>query len=327
MPAFPATDLNRPVSEFTSPVDTVVRSDQTIAQALEALRQRTISHRIFYLYAVDASGRLVGVIPIRSLILADPHEPVERVMKTPVISILATANLEEALELFAMHRLLAIPVIDAAGRLIGAVDVEVYAQEMFDLAEVNRVHDLVQLVGMSAELSRHQSAWMGFRLRMPWLALNLLGGLICAVIAWFFSATLERVLLLALFIPLVLTLSESISMQSMTLSLQLLHAPGVPWAAVRRRLSNEWRAAGVLGAACAAVVGGAAMLWGRGGAPGVIAASILITMAAAATLGVVLPTVIHRMRLDPKVASGPLVLMVVDIVAMSVYLGLATFWL
>jgi magnesium transporter len=268
------------------------------------------------------------VIPTRAFILADLSHKVEQIMSRPVVSVTGDATVEEALEEFAMHRLLALPVLDEQGRLIGAVDVQVYTEGMFDLAEGHRATDLFQLIGLSAELARHRSTLVGFRLRMPWLAFNLVGGLVCAVIAWIFGTALEQVLLLSLFIPLVLTLSESISMQSMTLSLQLLHGAGVPWRTLRQRLVTEWRTAAVLGLFCALVVGGAAMLWGQGwGPPTVIATSIVLAMTSAATLGVLLPAAVHYARMDPTVASGPLVLMLGDIIAMTVYLGLATAWL
>lgn len=327
MPAVPETDLKRPVSQFTSPVDAAVQSGQTVAQALEFLRSRPLGQKIFYIYVVDEAGRLVGVMPTRSFLVAEPRQLVDNVMITSVISVTADTPLEEVMEVFAIYRLLALPVVDGENKLLGAVDVQLYAEEMVDLAQTHQAAEVFQLIGVSAEASKYRSPVRGFRLRMPWLVFNIVGGLACALISWFFGRALQEVLLISMFVPLVLALSESISMQSMTLVMQMLHGATVPWKQLYKRLVVEWKTAMLIGLASGLSVGAAAMLWRQGVmAPGVIAASILASMTIAASIGVLLPATLHALRLDPKLAAGPLVLMSGDICALTLYLGLAT-WL
>lgn len=322
------TDLNRPIAAFVQPAETVIRADQTVQEALDTLRGRKIQNKVIYFYVVDEAERLVGIVPTRALLLAQPGATVRSIMRTGMVTVSPETTLEEALEVFAVHRLWALPVVDDEGGMLGIVDAQVYVEEMFEFAEAARMADLHQLIGMTAELRRHGSPWAGLRLRLPWLTFNLAGGLGCAAIAWLFEAALAQVLLLAMFIPLVLTLSESISMQSMTLSLQMLHGRKVPWRMVRKRLALEWPTAVLLGVACAVVVGLVALLWGPTWATvGTLIVSVTLAMVAAATVGVLLPAALHAAKLDPKLAAGPLVLMVGDIVAMAIYLGLATWWL
>lgn len=318
-------DLNRAVAEFITPVDTYLQAGWTIDEALAEIRRRDIQSSVVYFYVVDSGFRLVGVLPSRKLLLADPKSKVGEVMDTPVISLPQTATLAEAMEEFALRRLLALPVVDSAGRLLGIIDVQLYAEEAVDLAEVTRVADLFQLMGISVQQLKKGAVWPSFRVRVPWLVLNIISGLTCAAIAFVFKEVLDKVLVLAMFIPLVLTVSESVSMQSMTLTLQFLHGIRSPLSRLGSRFSLEGRTALLLGAACATIVGLAATFWPGGAhAVGVIMLSIVVAMTVAAVLGTVLPIVLHSVKLDPRVAAGPVVLMIVDMLTTAVYLGLAT---
>ena len=323
-----STDLSQPVAKFVTPVTSALRASQTVAQGMEALRSRTIDAKVFYFYVTDDEDKLRGVIQARKLLLSDPQAKIGELMDNAAISIPATATLADAMEYFAVYRLLALPVVDEESRLIGQVDVQLYADEAVDLAEAERLNDLFQFIGLSLQQFKQGSAWVGFRRRMPWLAGNVVSGVLCAIIAAVFKDVLGKVLLLAMFIPLVLTLSESISMQAMTLVLQYLRGPRPPKDRLVARARIEYKTALLLGAGCGVLVAFAAMLWGQGPAPAVvIGVSILCSMFASATVGTLLPILIHSLRLDPKLAAGPVVLMAGDIMTTTVYLGLATLWL
>jgi magnesium transporter len=302
-------------------------ADWTVAQALAALRQRQIEHSITYFYVVDWGQRLIGVIPTRRLLLGDPAEPVGHLAETRLVCVRQDQTLAAAMELFAEHHLLALPVVDVQGRLAGQLDVDLYTEGALDLAEKRRVADLFQLIGVSVAEVRRPSAWSSYAARMPWLLCNIAGGIACAVIAAVFGRLLAEVLLVAMFIPVVLTLSEAVSMQSMTLALQQLRGGRVDWRRVLRRSAVEWRTVLLLGVTSGLLVAVAAGFWGMPRAAGAIAASVALSMVASATVGTGLPTLLHALKLDPKVAAGPLVLAVGDTVTTSVYLALANWWL
>ncbi len=317
-------DLAKPVRQFVTSVQTWLNVEWTVAEALEQLRRRQIPHQVIYFYAVDGAGRLAGVMSSRKLLLCAPETRIGDAMDRPVISLDEDATLAEAMEEFAIRRLLALPVVDREGKLLGVVDVQLYAEEAFDLAEAGRVADLFQLIGLSLESIKRGGVLASFKARIPWLALNIAGGLACAGIAAAFHHVIDEFLLLAFFIPLVLTLSESISMQSMTLTLQYLHGQA-SWRRFRMRFAMEWKTAALLACACAAVGGAAAMLWPQGlHSFGVIMLSIAVAMAASATLGMTLPAALRGLKLDPHLAAGPVVLMIGDVIATALYLGLAT---
>lgn len=163
---------------------------------------------------------------------------------------------------------------------------------------------------------------------MPWLFGNLFAGIICALIASHFSLVLDEIVALAMFIPLVLTLSESIAMQSLTLNLVFLHHERIPWKLFISRLLREWKTTFFLGITSCATVA-AVYLFIRGGYMTMlsISISIFVSMFVSATIGIIFPLALHRLKLDPKVAAGPVVLMGADIFATGIYLGLATYLL
>jgi magnesium transporter len=319
--------LGHRVSDYLSPVDSTIRVEQTVREAVASLRHRQMCQTVIYFYVVDGEGRLMGVVSTRALLLADPETKIETLM-TPPIVIREDATLESAMAMFAERKLLALPVVDEAGRLKGALDVQLYADEAQDVVEMERRSDMFQLIGVRLDGFRQRSPWMSYRLRMPWLACNVIGGLACAGIAAIFERVLEQVVVLAMFIPLVLTVCEAIAMQTMTMSLQFLHRPGVPWGPLGSRMKVEWLTSLLMGLTCAAVVGVLSLGWGGGGsAAGVIGMSIAVAMVAAAGFGLMGPVMLHAMRLDPKLAAGPVVLMTTDVFATTIYLGLATWWL
>lgn len=308
-------DLGQSILESMGAVQTAVSSEMTIQQALDALRSRTIVHAVLYVYVVDAEDRLVGIAPTRALLLNGPDTPIRDVMITNFVTLRASETVGEALMAFASYRLLALPVVDDEGRLLGAVDVQTYADETFELAEAQRAAQLFQMLGVSVREARDRSPWRGFRSRMPWLGWNLAGGTICAVIARTFDATLAEFLVLAMFIPLVLTLAESVSMQSMTLVLEVLQGIGIRWRLVRRRLATEIATALLLGLACGLCVGLTGWLFGRDVAVGlVLLAAIAGSMVIASTIGATVPVVLHALRLDPRIAAGPIALTITDVV-------------
>lgn len=321
-------ELSRPVRDFALAVETALQADMTIAEALVSLRKRTIEHKVIYFYVVSGDGKLLGVIPTRRLLLEDPSRRIQDVMAPNPIAVRDNATLEDAMELFAMHRLLALPVIDGEGRLMGHIDIDLYADEAVDLSERQRSAEVFQLIGVSLQQVRTKSAWSSFRLRMPWLLCNIFGGVACAAIAAYFHLVLAEVLLLAMFIPLVLTLSESISMQSMTITLEQMRVTRSPWLGLKRRASVEWKATAMVAIVCAGLVGLAATLWGKGLHPAtVIGTSIMLSMAVSASIGAIMPAALHTFKLDPKVAAGPVVLMLADVITTLAYLSLATWML
>jgi magnesium transporter len=298
------------------------RTGQTVAQALASLRRQRLGERLVYFYVVDHEGRLSGVIPTRRLLSAEPDVPVESIMMTNVRTLTASATVRDACDAFVRHRHLAFPVVDEDGRLQGTVDVGLFTDEIADVSERQAVEDAFQLIGV--HLAEAATPWRGFKDRAPWLSFNVAGGLIVAVMAGFYESLLETVVALALFIPVVLALAESVSIQSVTLTLQRLHLPRFSRQRFMAALWREVMTAALLGLACGVTVALVAWSWKGSVTVAVsVGAAIWASMVTACAIGVVLPTALRALRRDPKVAAGPIVLAAADLATLMFYFNLS----
>ncbi|QOJ14253.1 MAG: magnesium transporter [Planctomycetia bacterium] len=318
--------LDRPTGEFVQTNVLSLRADLTVAGALEQLRRMNIGERVVYFYVTDEEGRLRGVLPTRRLLMSDANAPLRDIMQTRVVRVRADAPLLVACELFVMHRLLAIPVVDDDERLLGAIEIRVFADELLDLSERQAADDVFQLIGVRIAESRggKPSPLRDYRARFPWLLCNIGGGILCALLAGRYEAFLDSVIVLALFIPVVLALAESVSMQAMTLALQAMHSKRVDSRFLMAALVREMLTAGLLGASCGAIVGVIAWVWKSQPVVALaIGGSIALSVVTACMLGVLLPTVVRVLRGDPRIAAGPMVLAAADVLTLLLYFSLS----
>lgn len=301
--------------------------DQTVRQALEEIRRQPPEGRIIYFYVVDEAGVLKGVVPTRRLLLSPPDQRIAEIMVKDVISIRDEATVLDACEMFILHRLLAFPVVDEHKRIVGVVDVELYTTELSELDRSERNDYLFQLVGIHLAESQQSSPGIAFRSRFPWLLCNIGGGILAAFLSGFFEAELQRAVTLALFIPVVLALAESVSIQSVSLALRVLQGQPPTWRSIARKIRAEAIVGLLLGVASGLVVAGVSVLWL--GEPRVglcILGGIAGGVSGAALLGVAMPNVLHLFDLDPQVAAGPIALASTDMVTLLIYFNLAR-WL
>ncbi len=319
--------LDAPVTQHMRRDFTRLHADQTVGQALEALRRDPPAGRIIYFYVVDEEGRLEGVVPTRYLVLNPPERPLREIMVRKLVTLPADATVRDACEFFAIHRFLAFPVTDARRRLVGVVDVDLYTSELAQLGDAEKRDDLFQALGVHAPGAAVGSPSAAFRRRFPWLICNMAGGVACAFLGSLFEAELNRVVALALFIPVVLNLAESVSSQSVSLTLHYLRGQKPSKTMLLRSLPGELGTGLILGVACGCIIGGVALLWLR---HPWVALSLLggigggVTFAAA--IGLALPVGLRMVGLDPKVAAGPVALASADVLTLLLYLGTAR-WL
>ncbi|MCB1107296.1 MAG: magnesium transporter [Chlamydiia bacterium] len=320
-------DLSRPLRQFIIPVRTTIHVEHTVEEALRYLRDKHITDEIIYIYVVDEERKLIGVVPTRRLLLTPPEVPIREIMGTHLISLRGDQTLQEAMEFLETHHLLALPVVDDHNHLLGVIDVGLYLEEKVDVATARRRSDIFQMIGMYVEEGKRPTPLQGYRSRMPWIFCNMFGGFACAIISRVFELVLAKVLLLAMFIPLVLTLSESISMQSMTQSMQLLKGHR-RWSYTLGSLIREWQVVALLAISSGVIVGLASLLWGDGIGPGLtIMFGIMCSVYITATIGSAIPLILHARKWDPRVAAGPVVLMFADVLTTLIYLSLGTWWL
>ena len=315
-----AAQLHEPIMPLVKPPLVVLHPNQTIAQSLDRIRASANARSNHYFYVVDDHEKLIGVLPARRLVAAPPDQAVRDIMEDNVVAIPDWATVLIASEYFATRRLLAFPVVNGGGQLIGVVDVDLFTEEVIDLAR-RTYDDIFQLIGVHG--TAQSSTWIAFRDRFPWLLCNIAGGLLAAFIASRFEHLLQEVIVLSLFIPIVLALGESVSMQALTLTLQGMATGPIVWKRLFRALWKEFKTATLLGVGCGLVVGLVVFVWrGQTLVAGSIFLSIALSMIIACLIGVAIPGILRLLKADPTIAAGPVVLASADVVTLLLYFGL-----
>src|SRR5438477_253207 len=210
--------------------------------------------------------------------------------------------------------------------VVGVIDVSLFAEEILgEREEQTRPatpvrDDVFEVLGFHLEQIRGASSWRVFRFRFPWLLVTVAAGTISAVLAGAFEATLARSLVIAFFLTMVLGLNESVSAQSMSVTIQMLRSAPVTWSWFASALRREFVTAVLIGLACGTIVAGIVLGWRHDVlAAFAIGGSIALSLITASLFGLGVPSLLHRLKLDPKIAAGPITLALADIFALVLY--------
>ena len=327
--------MNETMDPLSQPIHAVARRDFTslpqdleVGAALDWIRHTAgLGENIIYFYVVNPQQQLVGVLPARRLLTARLNQRIADLMILNVVTVPQSATVLEVCKLFLKHKLLAFPVIDENGRLVGVVDVTLFTEEVVDISERERKEDVFQTIGFHVATVQRASPFQSFRHRFPWLLATIAGGVICALLAGRYEATLSHCIVIAFFLALVLGLGESVSVQSLAVTVQALHVEPLTLRWFVQAAKKELLTASMLGGASGLLVGLIVWFWrGTGVAAFVIGLSLVLTVAIACLMGLSIPSLLHRFKLDPKIAAGPIALALTDVFTLLFYFNLAR-WL
>jgi magnesium transporter len=298
----------------------------TVRDAIEQIRSNVHEvedlHNVFIL---DDGEKLVGVLPLRKLILASPDSPIEPIMDAATINVTPEVDQEEVAEIFRKYDIVSLPVVDHAGKLLGRIMVD----DVVDVIEQEDSEDIMKMAGIPEEDLVYGSHIFAIaRVRLPWLITNLFGGLLTGYLMWLFRIALHEILALVTFIPVITAMGGNIGIQSSSIMIRGFAIGRVDFNNLRRFLFNEIRIGLIMGIACGTLAGCAAMLWHKNPLLGPIVALAMVTgITVAAAMGTLIPAFFKKMKIDPAIASGPFVTTANDIVGIVIYLGIATFFL
>lgn len=318
-----AIDFGAPAREYAHKDFPLLQADSTVENALETIRREGVGERVVYFYAVDESQRLVGVIPTRRLLIATPSTRLREIMVPRVVALPAEATVLEACEFFVLYKFLAFPLIDRERHVLGVIDADVLRDSLLESEQAQPEtarEDFFEALGFHLAQVRDVSPWRAFRYRFPWLLVTVGSGTLCALLAGMFEATLERTVIVAFFLTMVLGLNEGVSMQSMTVTIQALRSANLTWRWFLVAFRREFATALLLGFACGLVVAMIVWFWRSDlRAALVIGGSIAASLLTACLFGLGVPSLLHRFRLDPKIAAGPVTLALADFFALLFY--------
>ncbi len=308
----------------------VFRPGQVVAEVIEELRELVKHAFITYGWVVDPAGKLIGVITMRDLLFSEKTQRLDAIMLRTIFSLRATMPLIDAMKATLDRHYPVYPVVDDAGTLVGLVR----GQQMFEQQAVELSAQAGSMVGVTKE-ERLGTPWPRSLLsRHPWLQLNLATAFIAAFVVGFFENTLEKIVLLAVFLPVLAGQSGNTGCQALAVTLRGMTLGEFKPGSFRRALTKE----AILGVSNGALVGVSAGLgmffyaWSQKNpqAPGlalVTWAAMVLACAISGISGVVVPTAMKRLGADPATASSIFLTTATDVVSMGTFLGLATLFL
>ena len=297
----------------------------TVTQAIEMIRDHIDDvpdiHNVF---VVDRERRLIGVLPLRKLILARPDDPVEKVMERQVTSARVDLDQEQVAQLFKRYDLLSLPVVDAQGILLGRITID----DVVDVLEEEATEDIYKLAGLSGEDTVFDSPRESIQRRLPWLGLNLLTTTMSASVISLFEGTIQSVAIAAAFMTMVAAQGGNAGVQTLTVIVRGLALGEVTLGHARRVLWKELLVAIGNGLILGVSAGLIAYLWKGQPLLGVVLTlALIVNLVVAALIGSVVPFTLRWLGIDPAIASNVFVTACTDLCGFMSFLGILSLFL
>ena len=303
----------------------MLRRQMSAAQAMAFLREYYADeHDLYYLYVLDRHRRLVGIVSLRTLVLALPEQTLDEIMDRDVLTVRVEADQEEVARLLARYNLLALPVVDEENHLLGLVSVD----DVVDIMEDEATEDIYRLAQMSPDSEVFSPIRRAVRNRLPWLVVNLGTAFLASSVVSIFEGTIAQAALLAAFMPIVAGQGGNAGTQTMTIIIRSLALGEIELRDVWRALLHEFGVGAVHGLTIGVLVGLLAWLWKGNPMLGlIIGLAMLGNLLVASLAGVAIPMLLKLVKVDPALASAVFVTTLTDVCGFSLFLGLATYFL
>ncbi len=307
----------------------------SVAQALERIRgQKKEAETINVLYVTDENRKLVGVISLGDLVVAEPDATIEQVMTKKIVWVATHMDQEAVARLLKARDLLAVPVVDREERLVGIVTVD----DAIDILEEEATEDMLKKTGIGSFLYKREesrssklisgSLWHVFKVRLPFLIITLIGGMLAGAVIEVFEDTLDAVVTLAIFIPVIMDMGGNVGTQSSTIFTRAMVLGHINMSRFIKHLGREVG----IGASMGAVLGLAALfiatVWQ--GIPELgyaVGLSLFLTVTIATALGFLTPYALIRIGLDQAAGSDPIITTIKDMSGLAIYFFSAGFFL
>jgi magnesium transporter len=306
--------------------DTVsVRADVTVEVVLRYLRMRgELPDKTDRLFVVDRNDLYLGTLALTRLLAEAPEKPVGEILDPEAPRIPPEMTAHDVARLFQDRDLVSAAVVGAGGRLLGRITVD----DVVDVIREEAAHEVLSSAGLADEEDVFAGVFPSTRRRLVWLGINLATAFIAAAVVSRFEGTIEKVAALAALMPIVASMGGIAGTQTVTLIIRGIALGQVEWASARWLLWKEIAVGGLNGLIWAAIVGVITFAWyGTWKIAAIIAAATLINLLCAGAVGVAVPLVLKRMRVDPALSAGVILTTFTDCVGFATLLGLGALFL
>src|SRR5882724_5850592 len=304
-----------------SPDFLAVNENVTVAQAIEQVRKSPVAETAQSLYVVDDHDHLIGSLPLRRLITADPSTPVRLLRQEESVSVRPETDQEEVAQLVAKYDLVAVPVVDRDHRLLGVITVD----DIIDVIREEATEDIQRLGGAPGDETVFDPPSRVRGRRLVWLLINLGTAILAASVIGLFEESIRHLALLAIFMPIVASMGGISTTQTATVVVRGLALGDMTAAHIWRVLRKEATLALTIGFANGVVMCGIAYLWkGQILLSLILAVALVFNMIVAAVVGTLIPIALKTSRVDPAIASSVIITTFTDVFGFFSFLGLAT---
>ncbi|WP_408607299.1 magnesium transporter [Cytobacillus praedii] len=302
-----------------------ISANQTVRSAMYILKNEAPkAETIYYIYVLDEQKRLLGVISLRDLIVNDDDTMIADITNDRIVSVSVGDDQEEVARKIKDYNFLALPVVDFQNHLLGIITVD----DVMDVMEEEASDDYSKLAAVSDMDTIDRSPLSAARKRLPWLIILLFLGMMTASLIGRFEETLNKVAILAVFIPLIAGMAGNTGTQALAVAVR-----GIATGDLEKE--NKWklivREAGtgvITGAICGILVSIIVFIWKGNIYLGILVGiSILSTLIVATLAGALIPLLMHKFKIDPAVASGPFITTINDLISILIYFGMATLFM
>jgi magnesium transporter len=298
----------------------------TVAETLAYLRQEQAHvETLTNLYVVDPDNRLLGVVSLREVVVADPQRQMQDLMNRRLVTVAPEADREVVARLVSHYDYLALPVVDAAGHILGIVTVD----DVIDVLVSEGTEDILRFGGMEGGGAIDQPYFtvplaVVIRKRVGWLLLLFVAETLTGTVLRYFESELAKVVALSFFIPLLIGTGGNTGAQTVSTLIRGLALGEIKVSDVWRVIGREFGSGLLMGLLLGAVAFGRALLWGSTpGLAAVVGLTIVAICAWANTIGSLIPLVAYKLKIDPAVVSAPLITTLVDATGLAIYMLIA----
>jgi magnesium transporter len=293
----------------------------SVGEMIDYLRSAEwLPDQFYHIILVDTEGHPTGYTTLGRVLASRREILLRDISEDSFRTVSATEDEAEVARLFNKYHLISMPVVDDAGRLVGVITID----DAMNVLDEELEEDILRLAGVSEESSLSDRIWDTTRGRFIWLFVNLLTAIFASFVISLFQEELEAMVALAVLMPIVASMGGNAGTQSMTVAVRALATRELTGQNARRVLWREVVVGVLNGGAFGMIMSFVVAFWfGVPMLAMVIAMAMMLTLAAAAFAGIVLPLALDRMGVDPALASGPFVTTVTDVVGFFTFLGLA----
>jgi len=302
-----------------------VRAASTVREAIETLRtKREEVENVYYIFVVDQSNRLAGVVSLKDLILEPPERLISEIMTTEVISVSVEQDQEEVSHLVKKYDLVSIPVVDENRRLVGRITHD----DIIDVIEEEADEDMALMAGVIDQEIGEKSSMKISRARLPWLIAGLFGGILAAGVITRFASSLEKILALSFFFPVIMAMGGNTGTQAATVAVRGLATGDISMLKIGKRLWIEMKVALFNGIICGSILGLIVGVWLGDSRLGIVVTlAVILIILNSGFIGAAVPLVLEKLDIDPALATGPIVTTSNDVLSLLIYLGSVTLFL